>query len=78
MIKITLTNYERNDLIRILDYALESFRKEYKNHKINSNCFQDAITRIDVLRRRAGGEDPKVDYVQFKEPSKELYGRGCK
>ncbi len=56
MITVKLTNYERNDLVRILDYALENYRKDYKKKKINDYMYQYCSDKVSVLKRRINGQ----------------------
>ncbi len=50
MITVKLTNYERNDLVRVLESAMENYKSKFKNKKITEYEYSDYIDKISTLK----------------------------
>ena len=64
MITIELTPYEKNDLVRILDYAAERKKWDYQRGKITEMAYDDFLDKLFILRQRIDGIKPAMDIVQ--------------
>ena len=65
MKKIELTSYEANDLVRILNYAIEKKKEDFNNGKINRMCLMMEIDDIRCIMARI----PK-EYIERVEHRK--------
>jgi len=50
--EMKLNSYERNDLVRTLDYAIEKRKEDYKNGKINQERMKLEIETIKFLKSK--------------------------
>lgn len=62
MTDIRLGVWEKNDLIRILDYAKIKKMEDYKAGKLTSELFTKDLKTIRTLQNRAMGKDYKKEY----------------
>lgn len=67
MIIVKLTNYERNDLVRVLESAMENYKSKFKNKKITEYEYSDYIDKISTLKKRIDGITPQSDFGLQKE-----------
>lgn len=74
MITVKLTNYERNDLVRVLESALENYKLKFKNNKITEYEYSDYIDKISTLKKRIDGVNPNDDFGLHKEMENMLFG----
>ena len=65
MKKIELTSYEANDLVRILDYAIEKKKEDYTKGKMNQRKLMMDIDDIRCIMARI----PK-EYIERTEHRK--------
>lgn len=64
MINIELTPYEKNNLVRMLDYTADCKRRDYKKGKITSEYYGDFLDQLFILRERINGVKPDVHLTQ--------------
>lgn len=58
---IELTPYEKNNLVRMLDYTAEQKRKDYKKRKISQELYDNFLDELFILRKRIEGVKPKIN-----------------
>lgn len=63
MAQLFLGAWERNDLLRILDYAKEKKIQDFENGIIKEKDFEMDIMKIDVLKCRALGIKHTRSYI---------------
>lgn len=61
---IELTPYEKNDLVRLLDYAADQKQLDYEYGKITELAYKDFVDKLIILRKRIDGIKPDVRIVQ--------------
>lgn len=66
MAQLFLGAWERNDLLRILDYAKEKKIQDFENGIIKEKDLEMDIMKIDVLKCRALGIKHNKAYVVNK------------
>jgi hypothetical protein len=73
MAEIKVSAWERNDLIRILDYAKEKKIEDYENGKMTqAECLMD-LDKINTILHRLTGIPYRQDYrVQRTAESEEI------
>ena len=59
---IKLGVWEKNDLLRILDYAQRNKLKDYNDNKITFEEYKRELKTIWALKERLKGKDYKQDY----------------
>ena len=74
MIIVKLTNYERNDLVRVLESAMENYKSKFKNKKITEYEYSDYIDKISTLKKRINGVTPQNDFGLQKTMESLLFG----
>lgn len=55
MANLVLSAWERNDLLRILEYAKEKKRDDYERNKMTLEEFKQDIEKINVIKKRTLG-----------------------
>lgn len=64
MIRIELTPYEKNDLVRMLEYTAERKKWDCQRGKITEMAYDDFLDKLFVLRKRIDGVSPKTEILQ--------------
>lgn len=64
MIRIELTPYEKNDLVRMLEYTAERKKWDYQRGKITEMAYDDFLDKLFVLRKRIDGVSPEIEILQ--------------
>lgn len=64
MIRIELTPYEKNDLVRMLEYTAERKKWDYQRGKITEMAYDDFLDKLFVLRKRIDGVSPETEILQ--------------
>ena len=59
---IKLGVWEKNDLMRLLDYAQQHKLKEYNDNKLTYEEYRRELKTIWTLKERLRGKDYKQDY----------------
>lgn len=62
MAQIVLAPLEKNDLLRVLDYAMQKKTEELEKDKVNTRVLKDDIQKIKILKSRVMGNDYKPNY----------------
>lgn len=65
--EIKLTSYERNDLVRTLDYAIEKRKQDYKDGKINQQRMLLEIESIKLLKSKIPYDYFNRDNILMKD-----------
>lgn len=74
MITVKLTNYERNDLVRVLEYAVNNYRYDFKKGKMNEYEYTDHLERVSTLKKRIDGISPREEFGLQKSFDKSVWG----
>lgn len=59
---IKMSAWEKNDLLRLLDYAQQKKLKDYDNNKMTFEEYKQDLIKINTIKERLRGKEYKQDY----------------